>query len=287
GTQLTMRTFHIGGVASGGEGQTRLHSGFDGTVHFKDLELIEDKGGSYIAMNRTGSIQILDAKKREKAVYPVTYGSKVIIPEAAKVAKGDLLLQWDPFANAILTKEAGRVELKDLEENISYVQDRDEITGKLTTIIIDIKNEKLRDELQPQIIVRAEDTNKIIRRFYLPVNAHLSVKDGDIVSAGDVLAKIPSEFAKTKDITGGLPRVTELFEARKPKNPARMAQIDGRVEYGKLMKGSRKIIIQPHDKNGKPDEHNIPRGAYIIVGDGDNITAGTPLMDGPLTPIDI
>jgi DNA-directed RNA polymerase subunit beta' len=186
-----------------------------------------------------------------------------------------------------LTKESGRVEFKDLEENVSYVQDRDETTGKITTIIIDIKNEKLRDELQPQIIIRDLKSNKISQRFYLPVNAHMAVKDGDEVHAGVVLAKIPSEFAKTKDITGGLPRVTELFEARKPRNPARIAQIDGIVEYGKLTKGSRKIVIKPFDKDGKPDEHNIPRGAYIIVGDGDKIKAGTPLMDGPLNPMDI
>ncbi|MCP4214197.1 MAG: DNA-directed RNA polymerase subunit beta', partial [bacterium] len=287
GTQLTMRTFHIGGVASGGEGQTKLHSGFEGKVFFNGMEIIEDKEKSYIAMNRTGSLQIIDSKNREKAVYPVTYGSKVMVRDGQPVAKGDLLLKWDPFANAILTKEDGIIELRDLEENVSYVQDRDETTGKITTIIIDIKNEKLRDELQPQILVRNKDTHKIIRRFYLPVNAHLAVKDADPVCAGDVLAKIPSEFAKTKDITGGLPRVTELFEARKPKNPARMAQIDGIVEYGKLLKGSRKLIIKPFDKLARPDEHNIPRGAYIIVGDGDSITAGTPLMDGPLNPIDI
>jgi DNA-directed RNA polymerase subunit beta' len=287
GTQLTMRTFHIGGVASGGEGQTKLHSGFDGRAVFNGLDIIKDNQGNYIAMNRTGSIQVLDSKNREKAIYPVTYGSKVMVTNKRKVEKGDLLLEWDPFANAILTKDNGLVEFRDLEENISFVQDRDETTGKLTSIIIDIKDEKLRDELQPQIIVRNIDTHKIIRRFYLPVNAHLSVKDADEVHAGDVLAKIPSEFAKTKDITGGLPRVTELFEARKPRNPAKMAQIDGIVEYGKLLKGSRKLIIKPFDKNARPDEHNIPRGAYIIVGDGDKITAGTPLMDGPLNPVDI
>jgi DNA-directed RNA polymerase subunit beta' len=287
GTQLTMRTFHIGGVASGTEGQTQLHSGFNGIAHFKHLEIIEDKDGNLIAMNRTGRIRILDVKNRERALYPVAYGSKVKVKDGREVKKGDVLLEWDPFANAILTKEPGRAEFRDLEENVSYVQDRDEVTGKLTTIIIDIKSEKLRDELQPQIVVRDKKTNKITRRFYLPVNAHLAVKDGDDVEAGDVLAKIPSEFAKTKDITGGLPRVTELFEARKPRNPARIAQIDGIVEYGKLMKGSRKIIIKPFDKDGKPDEHNIPRGAYIIVADGDKITAGTPLMDGPLNPVDI
>ncbi|MCP4152925.1 MAG: DNA-directed RNA polymerase subunit beta', partial [bacterium] len=287
GTQLTMRTFHIGGVASGGEGQTKLNSGFDGKVVFKELEIIRDKNNSNIAMNRTGSLQILDSKNREKAIYPVTYGSKVMITDGQNIGKGDLLLQWDPFANAILTKEDGIVELRDLEENISYVQDRDETTGKITTIIIDIRDEKLRDELQPQIVIRNKETHKITRRFYLPVNAHLAVKEADEVSAGDVLAKIPSEFAKTKDITGGLPRVTELFEARRPKNPAKMAQIDGIVEYGKLLKGSRKLIIKPFDKLARPDEHNIPRGAYIIVGDGDKITAGTPLMDGPLNPIDI
>jgi DNA-directed RNA polymerase subunit beta' len=287
GTQLTMRTFHIGGVASGTEGKTKLHSSIDGVVRFNNLEIIEDKDGNFVTMNRTGAIMILDTRGREKALYPVTYGSKVVVKDGQTVEKGDMLMQWDPFANSILTKESGRVEFKDLEENVSYVQDRDEATGKITTIIIDIKNEKLRDELQPQIVIRDTKSNKIIRRFYLPVNAHLSVKDGDEVHAGEILAKIPSDFAKTKDITGGLPRVTELFEARKPKNPARIAQIDGIVEYGKLTKGSRKIVIRSSEKDGKPDEHNIPRGAYIIVGDGDRIKAGTPLMDGPLNPMDI
>jgi DNA-directed RNA polymerase subunit beta' len=287
GTQLTMRTFHIGGVAAGGEGQTKLHSGFEGQIAFKDLEIIEDKDKTYIAMNRIGSIQILDSKKREKAIYPVAYGSRVVVANGQNVKKGDLLLRWDPYANAILTNMEGLVEFKDMEENISFVQDRDEATGKITMTIIDIKNDKLRDELQPQVVIRDSKTKKIKKRFFLPVGAHLSVKEEDKVRPGDVLAKIPSEFAKTKDITGGLPRVTELFEARKPKFPAKMAQIDGVVEYGKLQKGSRKITIQPFDKNAKPDEHLIPRGAYIIVSDGDRINAGTPLMDGPLNPIDI
>ncbi|MCK4762088.1 MAG: DNA-directed RNA polymerase subunit beta' [Candidatus Aminicenantes bacterium] len=287
GTQLTMRTFHIGGVASGGEGQTKLLCGFDGKLKFKDLETIEDADGTLIAMNRVGLIQVLDLKNREKALYPVIYGSKILAKDGQKVKKGDILIEWDPYINAILTNEKGKVEFRDLEENISYVQDRDEITGKITTIIIDIKNEKLRDELQPQVVLRDLESNKIKRRYYLPVNAYVTVKNGAEVNAGDVLAKIPSEFAKTKDITGGLPRVTELFEARKPKNPAKMAQIDGTVEYGKLLKGSRKLIIHPFDENVPPDEHNIPRGAFIIVGDGDKVTAGTPLMDGPLNPIDI
>ena len=287
GTQLTMRTFHIGGVASGTEGQTKLFSGYEGILKYKDLDIIQVEDGNYIAMNRIGSLQIQDSKGRERAIYPVTYGSKVLVNDGQEVEKGVLLLQWDPFANALLTNDSGIVEFRDLEENVSFVNDRDEATGKITTIVIDIKNEKLRDELQPHIVIRDKDTNKIKRKYYLPVNAHLSCKDGAYVKAGEVLSKIPSEFAKTKDITGGLPRVTELFEARKPKNPARMAQIDGIIEYGKVTKGSRKIIIKPLDKKAKPDEHNIPRGAYIIVGDGDKITAGTPLMDGPLNPADI
>ncbi len=287
GTQLTMRTFHIGGVASGTEGQTKLYSGYEGVVNYSNLDIIEDKNKEFITMNRVGAIQVLDSKKREKAIYPVAYGSKVMVTEGQRVKKGDLLLQWDPFANSILASENGIVSLKDLEENISYVEDRDEATGKITKTVIDIKNEKLRDELQPNIVIRDKKTNKIKRKYLLPVGAHISVKESDEVNGGDVLAKIPSEFAKTKDITGGLPRVTELFEARKPKYPAKMAQIDGIVEFGKLQKGSQKIIIRPFDKNVKPDEHNIPRGAYIIVGDGDKINAGTPLMDGPLNPVDI
>ncbi len=287
GTQLTMRTFHIGGVASGAAGQTKLNSGHDGVVKYLDLETVQDHEGKTIAMSRTGAIQIVDAKDRERAVYPVAYGSHVLVNADDRIKKGDLLVQWDPYANALLTSEEGIVELKDLELNVSYVEDLDEASGKITNIVIDIKNDKLRDELQPRVIIRDKETNRTRRKYYLPVNAHLAVKAGDVVCPGDILAKIPSEFAKTKDITGGLPRVTELFEARKPKVPAKMAQIDGVVEYGKISKGSRKIIINPFDKNIKPDEHNIPRGSYIIVGDGDKITAGTPLMDGPLNPADI
>ena len=286
GTQLTMRTFHIGGIGRH-EGQTRLQSGYEGIVKYNNLEIIEDKNNEFIAMNRIGSVQILDSKKREKAMYPVAYGSKILVKDNQAVKKGDLLLEWDPFANSLLTNDDGIVELKDLEENISFVNARDEETGKITQLVIDIKNEKLRDELLPHIAIRDKATNKIKRKYYLPVNAHISVKDGDEVQAGDVLSKIPSEFAKTKDITGGLPRVTELFEARKPKFPAKMAQIDGVVEYGKVQKGARKITIRSFDKNIKPDEHSIPRGAHIIVDDGGKITAGTPLMDGPLNPVDI
>jgi len=287
GTQLTMRTFHIGGVASGTESQTKVSATYDGKIVYTDLEVIENKDNELIAMNRTGTIQIQDSKKREKAIYPVAYGSVLMVKDGQTVKKGELLMRWDPFVNAILTRENGIIELKDLEENISFVNERDETTGMITPIVIDISNEKLRDELQPQIIVRNKKTNKIIRKFLLPVNAHLTVKNGAEVNAGQILAKIPSESAKTKDITGGLPRITELFEARKPKAPAKMAQIDGTVQYGKLLKGSRKITIIPDDPNVKPDEHNIPRGSYIIVGDGDKIQAGTPLMDGPLDPVDI
>jgi DNA-directed RNA polymerase subunit beta' len=286
GTQLTMRTFHIGGIGRH-EGQTHLQAGYEGIVRYNNLEITLDKNGDFIAMNRIGSVQILDSKKREKAMYPVAYGSKILVKDKQAVKKGDVLLEWDPFANSLLTNDEGIVELKDLEENVSFVNARDEETGKITQLVIDIKNEKLRDELLPHISIRDKATNKINKKYYLPVNAHISVKDGDEVKAGDVLFKIPSEFAKTKDITGGLPRVTELFEARKPKFPAKMAQIDGVIEYGKVQKGARKITIRSSDKNIKPDEHSIPRGAHIIIEDGAKITAGTPLMDGPLNPVDI
>ncbi len=288
GTQLTMRTFHIGGILKGMEGeQSHLQSGYEGIVRFNQLNTILNKNGDTIAMNRTGSIQVLDSARREKAQYQVPYGSKISVRESQAVKKGDMLFEWDPFANSLLSNEDGIVDLKDLEENVSFINARDEATGKITPIVIDIKNEKQREVLQPHIAIRDQQSNKIKRKYHLPVNAHITVKDGDEVKAGDVLSKIPSEFAKTKDITGGLPRVTELFEARKPKSPAKMAQIDGIVEYGKLLKGSRKITIRPLDKNIKPDEHSIPRGAHIVVDDGDKITAGTPLMDGPLNPVDI
>ncbi len=288
GTQLTMRTFHIGGVASGAESQTKLNTGYEGKVAFVGLEYIKDRNKELITMNRTGLIQISDLNGRERALYPVAYGSTLMVKDGALVKKGDLLVQWDPYANSILASESGILEIRDLQESISYIEDRDEQSKKITRIIIDVKDEKLRDEIQPHVLIRDKKTNKKKKKYLLPVNAHLSeIKDGEEVMAGDVLAKIPSEFAKTKDITGGLPRVTELFEARKPKIPAKMAQIDGIVEFGKLQKGSQKLLIRPVDELVKPDEHNIPRGAHIIVGDGDRIQAGTPLTDGPLNPADI
>jgi len=288
GTQLTMRTFHIGGVASGAESQTKLYTSYEGKVSFIGLDFIKDRNKSLITMNRTGAIQISDMNGRERAIYPVAYGSTIMVEDGALVKKGDLLVQWDPYANSILASESGIIEIRDLQESISYIEDRDEQSKKITRIIVDVKDEKLRDEIQPHVLIRDKVTNKKKKKYLLPVNAHLSeIRDGDEVKAGDVLAKIPSEFAKTKDITGGLPRVTELFEARKPKVPAKMAQIDGIVEFGKLQKGSQKLLIRPVDELVKPDEHNIPRGAHIIVGDGDRIYAGTPLTDGPLDPADI
>ena len=297
GTQLTMRTFHIGGVASGGETVTTLKAGYGGKVRFKDLNTVVDQNGHLVAMSRAGSVSILvgpEGKEKERAVYPVTYGSHILVGDGQKVQKGEVLVEWDPYANTLLSREDGIVEIKDLVENLSYVRERDEASGKITKIIIDVRNDKYRDELQPRIIVRNPESKKRVAKYYLPVNAHL-VLDWDehknepiYVKAGDILAKIPSEFAKTKDITGGLPRVTELFEARRPKSPAKMAQIDGTVEYGKVIKGARKIIIKPSAEGiCKPDEHLIPRGSYIIVNDGDTVTAGTPLMDGPLDPSDI
>ncbi len=287
GTQLTMRTFHIGGIGTSSEQRTELYSNFEGVVKFNNLKIIVNKEKEQIVMNRTGSIQIMDSKNREKAFYPVAYGSKLKVKDNQIVKKGDVLLEWDPFANSLLTDEEGIIEFKDLIENVSFINARDEATGKITPIVIDIKIEKLRDELHPAIVIRDKNSNKIKRKYYLPVNAHLSVKENDEVKAGDILFKTPSEFAKTKDITGGLPRVTELFEARRPKSPAQMAQIDGIVEFGKFQKGNRKIIIRPFDKNIKPDEHNIPRSAHIIVEDGEKVSAGTPLIDGPLNPVDI
>jgi len=287
GTQLTMRTFHTGGVASGAETQRSLNSSCEGIVKFENLLIVKDRNKDNICISRNGVIKIQDKKGRDRMVYPIAYGSLVYVEDGQQIREGHALVKWDPYVNSILTVEDGVVEMKDFKENISYVEDRDKRTGKITKIVVDIKNDKLRAKLEPRINIRDKKNGKLKKKYYIPVNAHIMVKDGDEIVAGDMLGKIPSEFSKTKDITGGLPRVTELFEARKPRKPAEMAQIDGIVRYGKMAKGSRKISIEPFDSKVKPQKHKIPRGAYIIVGDGEKVKAGQPLMDGPLNPKDI
>jgi DNA-directed RNA polymerase subunit beta' len=204
------------------------------------------------------------------------------VAEGQTVENGQILVEWDPYTFSILTEETGQVRFKDIIEGLTVHEDLDEVTGLSRLIIVDSPDEKK----QPTIEIKHEN-GTVMRRYIMPVNAHLMVQDGETVHAGDVLAKIPRETTKTKDITGGLPRVVELFEARKPKDPAVISEIDGTVKYGGVVKGQRRVLIVPDDAHMEPKEYSIPRGVHVNVQEGERVRAGDALMDGPSNPHDI
>jgi DNA-directed RNA polymerase subunit beta' len=286
GTQLTMRTFHIGGTASRISEQSTLDSKHKGFAKFESLQVVErpnQKGGTdLIVMNRNGNIIVRDDKGHDRERYQVVYGAHLKVKDGAPVDVGQVLVEWDPYTFSILTEETGQVHFKDIIEGLTVHEAVDEVTGLSRYIIVDSPDEKK----QPTVEIRAGN-GSVIRKYIMPVSAHMMVSDGEQVHAGDVLAKIPRETTKTKDITGGLPRVVELFEARKPKDPAVISEIDGAVKYGGVEKGLRKILIVPDDATAKPREYSIPRGVHVNVQEGDRVRAGDRLMDGPKTPHDI
>jgi DNA-directed RNA polymerase subunit beta' len=286
GTQLTMRTFHIGGTASRISDQSTLDSKHKGVARYDNVQFVERPnpagGTDMIVMNRTGFIVVQDDKGRDRERYQVVYGARLKVKDGQPVENGQILVEWDPYTFSILTEEPGQIKFKDIIDGVTVQEDLDEVTGLSRLIVVDSPDEKK----QPTVEIKAANGNTI-RRYIMPVSAHLMIADGDMVNAGDVLAKIPRETTKTKDITGGLPRVVELFEARKPKDPAVISEIDGSVKYGGVVKGQRKILIVPDDPNGEPREYSIPRGVHVNVQEGDRVRAGDPLMDGPSNPHDI
>jgi DNA-directed RNA polymerase subunit beta' len=277
GTQLTMRTFHIGGTASRVSEQSRLDAKSNGIVRFINLQTVKSKTGDLVVMNRQGSIAIVDEKGRERERYAVVYGAKVKVIEGGPVQLGQALVEWDPYTFAILTEIGGTAQFKDLQEGITLHEEVDEVTGLSRHVVADSPDEKR----QPAIVIKG----KASKRYLMPSRAHLMVQDGDTVFPGDVLAKIPRETTKTKDITGGLPRVVELFEARKPRETAVISEIDGVVRFGEVAKGQRKLYVAAD--NGTEKEYSVPRGVHINVQEGERVRAGEPLMDGPLNPHDI
>jgi DNA-directed RNA polymerase subunit beta' len=282
GTQLTMRTFHIGGAATGSAEQSKQDAKSDGFVKFLNIATVKNAKGELVAMNRNGIIAIMDDKQREKERYQVVYGAKILFPDGSKVKANDVLLEWDPYTFSILTEISGTVHFKDLTEGLTMQEQVDEITGRSQWVVMDSHDEKRI----PAIIVRPAHGGKADeKRYLMPMHAHLTVSDGDEVHAGDVLAKIPRATTRTKDITGGLPRVVELFEARKPRETAVISEINGTVKYGEISKGMRKLYIIGDD--GEQREYSIPRGVHINVQEGERVRAGDPLMDGPRNPHDI
>jgi DNA-directed RNA polymerase subunit beta' len=265
GTQLTMRTFHIGGTASRVSEQSTLDAKHSGTVRYQALQVVETKGednanaGQRVVMNRTGSLIVQDAKGRDRERYPIVYGARLKVADGQNVEVGQILVEWDPYTFSILTEDAGVVKYKDLISDVTYHEEVDEVTGLSRKIVVDSPDEKK----QPLIEVR-DKAGKVTRKYHMPSHAHLMVEDGETVFAGEVLAKIPRETTKTKDITGGLPRVVELFEARKPRETAIISEIDGLVRHGGIVKWQRKIIIVPED-GGDPREYSLPRGVHVNV----------------------
>ena len=278
GTQLTMRTFHIGGTASRVSQQSSLEAKNHGTVRFLNMLTVRAKSGDLVAMNRSGAIAVLDERGREKEHYQVVYGAKLKVEDGAQVQLGQVLVEWDPYTFAILTEIGGTIQFKDLQEGITLNEEVDEVTGLSRLVVAEAADEKR----QPAIVIKGAKGNK---RYLMPSRAHLMIQDGDEVFPGDVLAKIPRETTRTKDITGGLPRVVELFEARKPRETAIISEIDGVVKFGEVAKGQRKIYVTAD--NGEEKEYSVQRGVHVNVQEGERLKAGEPLMDGPLNPHDI
>ena len=278
GTQLTMRTFHVGGTASRVQDASHLEAKNAGSVKFINLVTVRSKEGNLVAMNRSGFIAIIDEKGREKERYALVYGAKLRVEDGQEVKLGDTLGEWDPYTFSILTEVAGTIQFKDLQEGVTLNEEVDEVTGLSRLVVADSADEKR----QPAILIKSPQGNK---RYLMPSRAHLMIADGDEVFPGDILAKIPRETTRTKDITGGLPRVVELFEARKPRDPAIISKIDGVVRFGDVSKGQRKVYVTAD--NGQEDEYSVPRGVFINVQEGEALHAGDPLIDGPRNPHDI
>ena len=287
GTQLTMRTFHIGGTASRRVEQSTLTTRHKGIVKFLKLNTVTNKERSLTVMNRNGEIAVVDEAGRERERYAVIYGAKLRVKEKQAVEAGTLLAEWDPYTMPILTEVGGVAQYGDIIEGVTMREQLDEVTGLSHKVVIDSKD----TETRPRISIKDKEGNTIklsknaFGRYLLPVGANIIAVEGEKVEPGDVLAKIPRETTKTKDITGGLPRVAELFEARKPKDCAIISEIDGTVTFGADMKGKRRVIITP--EVGEPCEYLIPKGKHISVHEGDFIRAGEPLMDGAANPHDI
>ena len=299
GTQLTMRTFHIGGTASKVVEQTILESKHAGTVKYLSFDAkknadfhnpnmaVKTQQGDWVVMVRNAKIAVCDDTGREREKYSLVYGAKIKLKDGDKVEVGQKIVEWDPYSLTILTEVGGRVAYGDILEGVTMKEEVDEVTGLSRKVVI----EQAGTNLRPRLSIKDEagKTGKLtsgsLARYLLPVGAHIFVEKGATVYPGDVLAKIPRETTKTKDITGGLPRVAELFEARKPKEHAVVSEIDGEVSFGGFVKGLRKVVVD--NKIGDMKEYFIPRGRHVNVHEGDWVRAGEPLMDGSANPHDI
>ncbi|AJA08214.1 DNA-directed RNA polymerase subunit beta' [Sphingopyxis fribergensis] len=285
GTQLTMRTFHIGGAAQVNE-QSNAEAISDGTIEYRDMATIVDQRGRRLALSRSGEIAIIDAEGRERATHKLPYGAQIMHKDGEKVKKGDRIAEWDPFTMPLITEKQGVVKYQDLEDTKTLIEQVDEATGIAQRVVIEYRSagRSKKEDLQPRLTL-LDDQSGEAARYLLAVGTMLSVEDGQEVQAGDVLARVSREASKTRDITGGLPRVAELFEARIPKDNSVIAKISGRIEFVKDYKAKRKIAIVPEE--GDPIEYLIPKSKVLEVQEGDQVKRGDALISGSPNPHDI
>ena len=281
GTQLTMRTFHIGGTASSVFKQPQIEARNAGLLKYQDLRKVELEDGNNIILNKNGMVFVIDEKTGDELEsYNVVIGSVITIPDGGKVKKGEVFVQWDPYNVPIISEKPGTIKFHDIIEGVTIKQEMDEATGQLSLVVIDYK-----EDLHPQVIV-ANSKGEPIANYPIPSGAHIVVEEGDTIVAGSLIAKTPRKAAKTKDITGGLPRVAELFEARKPKDGSEISRIDGEVDFGPTVRGKRSIIIRDVESE-EEEEHLIPIGKHVIVFKGDKVKKGQQLTEGPVDPHEI
>jgi DNA-directed RNA polymerase subunit beta' len=294
GTQLTMRTFHIGGAAQISE-QSFVESNFEGTVKIKNMNVARNSEGDLIAMNRNLIVAVLDPDGTERAVHRIQYGARLKVSDGEHIKRGQRIAEWDPYTRPILTEVEGTVGFEDLVEGQSMTETLDESTGIAKRVVTDWRSGSARgqQDLRPALVIKDKD-GKVLKlsrggdaRYMLAVDAIISVDPGSHVKAADVIARIPTESAKTRDITGGLPRVAELFEARRPKESAVIAEISGTVRFGRDYKNKRRIAIEPSNKDEEPKEYLVPKGKHIHLQDGDVIEKGDFIVEGNPAPHDI
>jgi len=293
GTQLTMRTFHIGGAAQRGAEQSSVEASHDGHIQVRNRNVVINSQGLPVVMGRNTELVLIDGAQRERAKHRVPYGARLLVDNEAPVAKGQKLAEWDPYTLPIITEKAGKAVYVDLVEGVSMREVIDESTGISNRVVVDWKGQPRGGDLRPRIAIHDAGGNPIMlangqeARYLLSIDAVLSVENGQEVHAGDILARIPREGGKNRDITGGLPRVAELFEARKPKDFAIICDIAGRIEFGKDYKSKRRVLIVPEDEGAETVEYLIPKGKRIAVQEGDYVERGDLLIDGNPVPHDI
>ncbi|NCO04228.1 MAG: DNA-directed RNA polymerase subunit beta' [Alphaproteobacteria bacterium] len=293
GTQLTMRTFHIGGAAQRGVEKSSYEAAMDGKVEVRNRNVVQNSEGVAIVMGRNTEIVLIDGSGKERATHRVPYGARLLVDDGAKVKSGDKMAVWDPFTMPIITEKDGVAQFNDLIDGLSVSDQVDEATGISAKVVIDWRSQPKGSDLKPRISL-IDDKGKVQKlpngleaNYFMSTDAIISIENGAEVKAGDILARIPRETSKTRDITGGLPRVAELFEARRPKDFAIISDIEGTIEYGKDYKAKRRIIVNPTDKTAEPMEYLVPKGRHMAVQEGDFVRVGDPILDGAMVPHDI